>query len=64
VCQDHASAAISLQTELVHSSFWLLFVNEELHVGFIFIANNFAAGKTTNGDDHESKLLLWSELKF
>ena len=50
--QDHAAAAVTLEAELVHGVALVHGGGEGGEVGLPFVADYFAAGEATDGDDH------------
>ena len=50
--QQHSTAAISFQAKYVECITFGVFTAQEFDVGFPFVTDHFAAGETTNGDDH------------
>ena len=59
--QNHPPATVTFEAELVHGVAFVHGGGEEGEVGFPFVADYFAAGEATDGDDHWIRVLVFKE---
>lgn len=58
VGEDHSTAAVALEVEFCERLAFGAAVEEEGEIGVPLVANDFAAGEATDGDDHRGKDVL------